>query len=195
MQISLTSTATHRLLGGLFGIVVLGSACGGDGGDSQAELPNAGSESAASASSDDQDGAAPERMSEAEMTRALEEYRDCMVEELPAGASVSVGMENGEPQIGITVDSASDDDTSSAEETCQPILAELERSFTADPEVVAERRDAALFVQRCMADEGYEITVDDDGGIGFDTNDSEFDEAAYLEAENSCIEQAEAERG
>ncbi len=195
MQISLKSTTTRRLLGGLLGIVVIGAACGGDGDGAQAELPNAGSESAASAGSDNESEGTPERMSEAEMTRVLEEYRDCMVEELPAGAAVSVGMANGEPQIDITVDSASDDDTSSAEETCQPILAELERSFTANPEVVAERRDAALFVQRCMAEEGYDITVDDDGGIGFDTNDSEFDEAAYLEAENACIEQAEAERG
>lgn len=195
MQIHITSRGARPVLAGLLGIVLVATACGGDagGGDAIAELPNSGSESALT-NPNEQGQPASEPMSEAGMTRVLEEFRDCMLEELPPGATVDIGLVDGQPQIDVMADSATDADTGRAEETCQPIVAELERSFVGSPDEVAQRKDLALVVQRCMAEEGYDISVSEDGGIGFDTDESEFDEAAYLQAETMCFEQAEAEQ-
>lgn len=185
----LTPRPDRRLVAGLVVLVVLAAACGSGGGDGPelASLAPAGESAAGGTESDG--SAADGDFDEADLTRLLEDYRDCMVREAPPGVEVNVSLDGGEPNIEI--DGEIDDDAPlvAAEETCQPILADLEAQFIGSPAEIAERRDRSLIVQRCLAEKGIVYTIDDATGfLGYDSNDqdNELPEEEVVAAEAEC---------
>jgi len=138
-------------------------------------------------------GGAADDLTEAEKSRIAEEYRDCMAE---GGLDANVAFDGGD----LNIDVGGGDDTTeeqmlATEAGCEPILERLEAGgpqLTPDEE--AELADALLEVQKCLADEGYVITIDG-SGINVDGDDQPdgFDEAAYADLEDECFREAAPE--
>lgn len=132
-------------------------------------------------------GAAAE-LSELQKSRIAEEWRDCMAE---GGLIAEIQYEDG---LDISVGSdgdATDEEMMEVEAGCEPILAGLEGTFEIDPDDQARLIDIGADLQKCIADAGYVVRVDAEGGIELNSDDQpdNFDEAAYAEAEEGCYKE------
>ncbi len=129
-----------------------------------------------------------DNVSEAEKSRIAEAWRDCLSD---GGVRGEIDYSNG-VDIGVEIPlGMSEEQVQAVEAECEPILNDLEAQPDLSPEQEAELADAMLEVQRCLADEGFVVSVDG-GGISIDSADqpADFDEAAYAEAEDRCFREA-----
>ncbi len=130
-------------------------------------------------------------LSEAEKSRVAESYRDCMAE---GGLEAQVDYSNG-LNIDVNGGDISMEEAMKVEAECEPLLADLDQEFDMTPEQEARLADATAKVQKCLAEDGYVITIMTDGGISLDSDDQPagFDEAAYAAAEEACFREADPE--
>lgn len=125
-------------------------------------------------------------LSEADKSRLAEEYRDCMAE---GGLVGEVSFEGGAINIDVGGgDGIDEEEMLATEAECEKILEDLDGGQEMDPEDEARLIDASADIQRCLGEKGYVVTVVD-GGIDLNSDDQgeDFDEAAYLEAEEACF--------
>ena len=165
----MNTTRTRRGLLRVVGLLAVGAlaACG-------AESPLAGSD-----------------LSEAEKSRIAEEWRDCLAAD---GIRGEIDYSNG-LDIGVDVPAGmSEEQVQAVERACESILNDLDAGPELSPEQEAELADALLEVQRCLAAEGYVVSVDG-GGINVNSSDlpDDYDPAAYAEAEDRCFRTAAPE--
>ncbi len=138
-------------------------------------------------------GAGAADLSEADKTRVAEDFRECMAK---YGLDANVDFEGGNLNIDVGSLEADQDPTleqeKAAEEECEKLLEVLDGGSQLDPEDEARLIDAAPALQKCLREKGYDIEVDADGGISFesdgDANDG-IDETEYLLAEDDCYKQ------
>lgn len=203
MTFRTTQSITRYLLLALLAITMLASACGDSEKPAAAELPTIENTPTPEESNDtsepaeNDDESAPsgsgEPMTEAEMTRVLEEWRDCVEAEEVPGLTVSVGLNNGVPEIGIDFDGNDEAVAVAAEEKCEPLLADLIAQFEDQAPSDAEQADQLLALQKCMADKGIEIFIEDNG-ISIDLDGSStLTEEDVQNAEDACFEQIQSE--
>jgi hypothetical protein len=129
-----------------------------------------------------------DELSEAEKSRIAEQYRDCMAE---GGLDGRVSFDGG--SIDIEVSGSADineEEALALEARCEQILEDLDGGQQMDPEDEARFIDASADIQKCLGDKGYIVTIVD-GGIDLNSDDQgeDFDEAAYLEAEDECLQE------
>ncbi len=197
-----TSRPNRLRAGAVIALALLAASCGDGGAAEEADLPTLGGDAEAAAgdegTADSGQGGASPGPSEAEMSRVLEQWRECMLEALPAGSVVDVSITDGLPDISISIESGDDGDEDQAHEQCDPLLADLERSFIGSPEDIAARRDQSAKAIDCLADrgfsndiEGLQLTVDETTGyFGVDITGDGIDESAFAEAEAECLAEA-----
>lgn len=148
----------RRALASLAAALVLTlSACGGDS-DADSPLPSAPDTNAGSggAGSGDQDA-----------DLAFARYRECMAR---FGVDVVVPEEDGvtfEDTVDLADQSSVEPDPEAADEECGALLEQAGMSFDRDPGADAEIADQMLRMQRCLADRGIDVEIQD-GGIQID---------------------------
>lgn len=127
-------------------------------------------------------------LSELDKTRIADEWIACMAE---GGLTASIDFEGG-VSISVSGGESLEEDLA-VEAGCEPILSAVDSGLQLDPADEAELADAVLAVQKCLMDQGFEVTVEDDGlgfGVDVEEGDAGFDEAAYAEAEDACFREA-----
>lgn len=180
---------------------LLAASCGDGGAREVAELPSLdGATESAAASDDGTDTAETPDLSEAEISRALEEWRDCMLAALPSGSTVEVTNGPAGPGFSISTEEGDLGDEERADEECNPILEDLEQSFIGSPEEIALRQEKSAKVIECLSERGHQsgengltLSVDEPTGyLTVDVNDSGggLDESAYEVAEEECLIEA-----
>ena len=129
-----------------------------------------------------------DELTEAEKSRIAEAWRDCLAD---GGVRGEIDYSNG-INIGVEIPAGmSEEQVQAVEAECEPILNDIDPEMELSPEQEAELADAMLAVQKCLADEGYVVSIEG-GGINTNSADqpADFDEAAYAEAEDRCFREA-----
>ncbi len=131
-------------------------------------------------------------LSEADKSRLAQEYSNCMEE---GGLVGHVTFENNGVSIDVEIGPEGEtlpmEEITAIELECEKILEDLDSGQQMDPEDEARLIDASADVQQCLAEAGYVVAINPEGGIEFNSDDQDefdesFDEAAYLEAEDNC---------
>lgn len=199
---------TRRFRTGAIAVaMVLAAGCAaGDGDDDAgaAELPTlqsgASDDEAAdeSTSESDDSGGGGARGSDEEVDPeiAMAEYEQCMEEQ---GVSMSLAVEGGDGASIETLETDADANDDSLElsgegldleefeaaaEACDPILEDAFGSFEMTPEQEAEMADQMLELEKCLADEGFDIDMS--GGNSFQIGGDDMDFEAFEEAMQTC---------
>lgn len=124
--------------------------------------------------------------SEVDPEEAMARYEACMADlgfEIQTGVAGGVGatledVEPSQPAEGVSIDDLNIEDFEAAEAECGAILDEAFGEFELSPEQEAEMADQMLAMQRCLADEGFEIDMQDNGfELTPDIDFEEFDAA------------------
>lgn len=191
----------YRAAAAVLAMGLAASACGSGGPSASPELAsldptveNAADAPAAAASSGPP--------SEAEITRLLEEYRDCYMSENIDGINIEVSIDpDGFP---VVVHDVADVDNAVLEELegrCEPLLDPLFAAFIGDAETVAARTEFSTVLQACLAEEGFFFDIDAQSGfleVSIDVEgdgSDEVDDAEFEPIEEACNAQAFAETG
>lgn len=203
-----------RILAAVCSLLLFATACGSEAATDTAELPTIESSTTvpdAAADSPDSDAATndtdtvssddPSDGEPVDPEIAMAEYEKCMSDQGIEMEMAVMGAEGGSgfetldapidsdagldaPTEGITID---DEDFQAAEEVCGPILEDAFGSFEFTPEQEAEIADQMLELERCLADQGFEI--DTDGGA-FEL-DPDIDFEAFQSAMSACGNEAD----
>lgn len=146
------------------------------------------------ATADEADDAAGESDEEVDPEIAMAEYEQCMEDQ---GVSMSLAVEGGDGAAIETIETDGDDealefdgqnldveDFEAATEVCEPILEDAFGSFELSPEEEAEMADQMLELEKCLADEGFDIDMN--GGNSFQIGGDDMDFEAFEEAMQTC---------
>lgn len=152
---TITAPLRRTALGLLAALTLTLSACGDS--DAGSALPSAGDAGT-------QSDAGVTASSPTDADEAIAQYEACMRDlgidiEMGDGGDGAVTMEMQSNTPAGTDQSTTDDGFDEASAACDPLLEGAFGSFERDPQTEAEEADAALALQRCMADAGYEVDV------------------------------------
>jgi hypothetical protein len=108
------------------------------------------------------DSASDPSTSEVDPEEAFARFEACMADH---GVMVSFGAGGaevpGEVSDNRQTEAVTPERMEEAQRECDPILQEAFGSFDLDPEQEAEMADQMLALQLCLADEGYDIEIND----------------------------------
>jgi len=201
-----------RLLAMCCALFMLATACSSGAETATVELPtladtteekgtNDGADDSAATGDENEDGTTEEdddgeTDEEVDPEIAMAEYEQCMEEQ---GVSMSLAVEGGDGASIETLETDADANDDSLElsgegldleefeaaaEACDPILEDAFGSFEMTPEQEAEMADQMLELEKCLADEGFDIDMS--GGNSFQIGGDDMDFEAFEEAMQTC---------